>query len=288
MTMLKKTLGVVLALILVLSTSMSTVTNASSDLISLEEKYNFQLVEKNEDFVTVKAEYEGDELYATQNLETNEVTMKAVEKPNNLFGFGKDVVTEFEVEVEEISNDYETVSAVAINKETGDKIKLEMGEDEEKVKAQLPALIPVAQWAGAGLLAWLASHAASITIAGVTAYALTKIAKDMKKKNYDYFTAYLDKNKTDVFVGPALKNKSDAIKHIRRGNSETYNVITKTKTQARQLAEASGNIRTYVFHEKHKKLPGYYDHYHPVKDATNYGSYYGNKEITKNHVWWIQ
>lgn len=288
----KKVAVYMLIFCLILSTGSmfaNTKAKAQSDELSDAEKYNFQLVEKNDDIVTVKAEYEGDELYATLDKNTSEVTMKAVEKPDNLFGIGNEIVTEFNVEVEEISADYETVSAIAIDKKSGKKIKLQKekkNKKNNKVQAQLPALIPVAQWAGAGLLAWLASHAASITIAGITAYAISEVWDKMKDENYNYYTAYLDDDKTDVFIGPALKNKTAAITHIKTANTEKYNVFAKTKTLARELATDAGAKDTYVHHTNSQHGAGYYGHYHPVDKATWYSTYWGSKTPRKNHVWY--
>ncbi len=133
-----------------------------SDVLAEEaEKYNFEIVENTDEVITAKAEYEGQELYATLDKTTNEYTMKAVEKPDNLFGIGEDIVTEYNVEVEEISSDYETVKAEIKEKKTGKAFKVEKSKKDKKdkkVKAQLPVLIPLAQWAGGSLLAWLAMH----------------------------------------------------------------------------------------------------------------------------------
>jgi len=289
---MKKFKNILIYLLLAVFTFSVTITPAAkaetfdSGILAEEaKKYDFQIIENTDDIITAKAKYEGQELYATLDKRTSEYTMKSVEKPQNLFGIGKDIVTEYAVEVEEISSDYETVNAVMKEKKSGKKFKLEKSKKDKKVKAQIP-LIPIATWAGSSLLAWLAMQAAAITIAGVTAYAVTTVWSKMKESGYDYYTAYLDSGKTDVFIGPALKNKTAAIAHLKTGNTENYNVFATSKTLASGLADSAGKIRTNIHHTNSQHGAGYYSHYHPVDSATDYGTYYGNKVNRKNHIWY--
>ncbi len=129
-------------------------------------------------------------------------------------------------------------------------------------------------------------HAASIVIAGVTAYAISTVWEKMRNSDYDYYTAYLDEDKTDVFIGPALKNKDAAKAHLKTGNTENYNVFATSQSLAKNLAIDTGKIPTYIHHTNSQHGAGYYAHYHPVDSATWYGSYYGNKVNRKNHVWY--
>lgn len=296
MKKIKSILVFSLVFILSFTAIISNSTQAADNIVDISEaaiKYNFRIVENNDNRITAKAEYEGQELYATLDKSTSVYTMTSYHKPYSLFGLGRSNVTEYIVDVEEISNNYQNVSAVIRDTTTGKSFKLEKSTFDSKVKAQIPVLIPILTWAGSSLLAWLASHAASITIAGVTAYALTtvwdKIKNDKNKK--EYYTAFLDDNKTDVYIGPAIKNKKDAEKYIKSENSENINVFAISKTLARGLAESSGKVPTYIHHSNSHHGEGYYPHYHPVDSAVLYGSgsssYYGNKVNRNNHIWYV-
>lgn len=73
-----------------------------------------------------------------------------------------------------------------------------------------------------------------------------------------------------IDIGRAL-TYTQAVREVAAGR----NVFTVTKVQARAVALAAGGNATPLFHTKHKKQTGYYDHYHL------------NGHTNDAHVWYL-
>ncbi|WP_214483084.1 hypothetical protein [Bacillus sp. SM2101] len=253
----KKSLAMILSVCIVLMNLGST-NIARADDADKENEIDYKVVETSDDLVTVMTEYKGDELYATLDKTTNEVTLETVEKPKSLLKNGEEKRTKYRVEVEEAhTNGY--ILATVIDDKSKEKIKIEKGENKGKEKidkekeeenivvAQIPLLAgAIIEWGAAGLLAALFAEAASIAIAGIIAYEIAEAWEEMNKSKYDYWTANLDEDKTDVFIGPAIPNRSAAIEWIQVANSEENNVWARTKDKAIDIAKNSGKIETYI------------------------------------------
>ncbi|WP_434749080.1 hypothetical protein [Paenibacillus amylolyticus] len=274
----KKFLSVLLSLVLIITVVIQP--TGATDSTNTDNEYNFELIQKDENIVKVKATRDnGDELYATMDKNTSEVTMEAVEKQQqNLFsilGVTESVneTTLYTVDIETL--DGPIVDATLTNVDTGQAMKI--SENVDRVSAQLPLLVPVVQWGGSALLAWLASHALSITIAGITAYVITDLAADIKRnKQYNYWPAWIRKN--DIYVGgEAFPNDRAAFNWINEKNSGEYNVFARTLSKADQAAKSVTGLSKY--NSEHQGAEGHYPHYHPLEPdrVTQF----------KNHAWFM-
>ncbi|WP_419889532.1 hypothetical protein [Paenibacillus xylanexedens] len=276
--MTKKFLSILLSLVLILTVVIQP--TGATDSTNTDSEFNFELLQKDDNIVKVKATRDnGDELYATMDKNTSEVTMEAVEKQQqNLFSIlgvteGGYETTLYTVDIETL--DGPIVDATITSVDTGEVFKI--SDNVDRVSAQLPALIPVVQWGGSALLAWLASHALSMTIAGITAYVITDIAADIKKnKQYNYWPAWIRKN--DIYVGgEAFKSDRDAFDWIKKKNSGENSVFARTSSKADQAARAVTGLSKY--NSEHQGVEGHYPHYHPLEPD----------RITqfKNHAWFL-
>lgn len=239
----------------------------------------FEVIHDDDQSLTVKGYYEEGELTATLDRETSEVTLTSVEYPNNFLKIGEDQVNEYKAEITTLDPENGDVDAVLTNVETNEQIKLYT--EGEKVEAQLPALVPLIEWAGGALLSYLAAHAVSITIAGVTAYAITELSKNIKKSKYNYWPAWIRNN--DVYVGAdAFKTDGEAFKWISSNDSGEYNLWAKTKSKAEEAARKRSGSNTATAHGAHEHKDGYYDHFHPCF----FNIQAGKPKLYKNHIWY--
>lgn len=269
----KKILSILLSVSLIfLVFNNVVVANGNED----SNEYNFEVIQKDDKLVRVKAEKDGDQLFATLDKETNEITLEAIEQKQNFLskmGVTSSVYSysEFKVDAETIDGDI--VDAIIIDVDTGEEFKLEQGTDS--VQAQwIGVLIPVIEWAGSALLAFLASHALSITVAGIIAYSINDLINDIKKqKNYNYWAAWLRDG--DIYLNPAaFPNDSAAFAYLNTGNSKDINLFAKTSAKSEQAAKKVTGYAKY--NQAHGANDGYYEHYHPVERTG---------EQFSNHVW---
>lgn len=274
----KKFLSVFLSLVLVLTVVIQS--TGATNATNTDEEYNFELIQKDENIVKVKATRDnGDELYATLNKNTDEVTMEAVEKQQTLFsrmGVTDSVYTNtiYSVDIETLDGDI--VDAIVTDVETGETLKISQNVD--RVSAQLPVMVPLVQWGGSALLAWLASHAASMIIAGVTAYVITDLWADMKRnRQVNYWKAWVRHG--DIYVsGEGFKTDRDAFNWLKEENSDDYNLFAKTSSKAEQAARSVTGRAKY--NSPHGSAEGYYPHYHPLDP-------FDMKTQFDNHVWFV-
>lgn len=113
-----------------------------------DQEFDFELIQKDDSVVIVKGTHNnGDELYATLNKITNEITMEAVEKPKGLLKFGKDKKTEYIVQANTIDPTLNEVDVTVIDAETNHQFHI----SPDYVQAQLPALVPLVTWGGTGI-----------------------------------------------------------------------------------------------------------------------------------------
>ncbi len=265
----------ILALVLVFSVLNLSVFAEGKD----GSEGRFEVIHDDENSITVKGYYEEGELTATLNRVTSEVTLTEVEYSNNFLNIGGDKASEYQADITTLDPENGAVEAVLTNVETNEKI--ELYTEGEKVEAQLPALVPLVEWAGGALLSYLAAHALSLTIAGITAYAISELSKDIKKSKYNYWPAWIRKN--DVYVGQdAFKTDGEAFAWINSQDSGEYNLWAKTDAKASQAAKRRKEANGAVGHDAHQHKDGYYNHYHP---------HFFNKQTKQsrqfhNHIWY--
>lgn len=241
------------------------------------EEYNFELVQKDDSIVIAKATHDnGDELYATLDKTTSDITLEAVEKPKGLFKFGNDKRSKFIVKAETIDPALDLVDVTIIDETTQSELRI----SPEYVQAQLPALIPVVTWGGRALLLWLMEHALSMTIAGVTAYVATELLSNIRKSKKNYWPAWVRNN--DVYIsGDAFDTDGQAFAWLKTSNHGDYSLFARTEDKATQAANKQFGYS--VFHREHQTADGFYPHYHPAKQLVTEPWV----ELYKNHVWFV-
>jgi hypothetical protein len=270
--MFKKSISLILSLSLIFTfVSPNIFANNNS---AGNNEYGFEVVQNDDHIVTVKGEHNGDELYATLNRDNNEYTMQVVEKPQGLLSAlvaTESDVTEYAVKPELIDGD--VVEALIINKDTGEELKLEQNTDT--VTAQLPLLVPVLEWGGSALLAFLLKEAAALAIGAITAYLVTDLIADIKKqKEYNYWKAWVRRG--DVYIAPdAFRTDGDAFTYLKTSNNTDVNLFAKTSAKAEQAAKKVTGYAKWAQNEK--TTDGYYPHYHPIERTG---------EQFENHVWY--
>ncbi len=217
---------------------------------------NMKIVQNDDNICKVVGEYDEGTAYAILNKNTNEVTLETVEKSKNkIFGFGKGKSKKYKVKVDKSNS--EELTATIVDEETKQEHKL--SRSKSKVKAQAPLVIPLA-FGVAELIAFLLACAATITIAGVVYYAATDIAEKLRrKKEYNYYAAALNSDKTEVFIAGPYPNDAAAFTAVRAG----ANVFAITDAKAQQAATRGGN-GTPIWHGAYLKGEGYMSHYHPT------------------------
>jgi hypothetical protein len=118
-------------------------------------------------------------------------------------------------------------------------------------------------------------------IAGVTAYIITSVIDKIKKDSYNYYIAFLDANKTDVYVGPPFTYDAAAVTYLNSGDSGDINVFAKTSSKANEAAKKRTGGGYAVYHDGHAFGDGYYPHYHLAKSIS-----FNSFTLFKNHVWY--
>ncbi|QHQ81831.1 SAR2788 family putative toxin [Bacillus subtilis] len=170
---------------------------------------------------------------------------------------GKDIEKKYEVDIEEADGD----DIVATFKDLDTNQVYDVNTKE--AQASFAFLVPIAVVVGGALVEHLVAASLAIVIAGVTYTVATKVrSKLKKKKKYYYYAATLNKNKTNMYIGPAL-SKKQAVSRLRKGD-----VWSVSKSKAKNVAQTAGGGRKPVGPEIHNKKDGkikkgtYYYHYH--------------------------
>ncbi len=288
----KKYIVAFVVIILLLST-MNIQAFAKGKNQSNRQDGGFELIKKNDTEIIVQGTWDEGVLIGTLNRETNEVTIEEIlnETPVNnsqnpfLNNKGKDKhngkKNKYKAKIHTLDPYEGKVDAVLINVDTNEEI--ELYSEGEKVEAQLLPAIPLVTWGGGALLSWLALHAASITIAGITAYALTDVyTKYRENKNYNYWKAWVrEKNgKYDVFVSAEALTDAAAFNWLSSANNKDVNVFAKTGAKAEEAARKTKGASHAYYHDGHSNEDGFYQHQHPAK----YDSA-GKRILFKNHIW---
>jgi hypothetical protein len=229
---------------------------------------NITIVKKDRNIVEVKGVYNGNELYATLDRKTNEITMKAVEKPKSVLNslmVSKDKTTNYKVNIHDAQKG-EKISGEIINSETNQKLLLgNKNESTDKVKAQAPAVIPLIEILGEALLQALIAASATLIVGGVTYVAASEIADTLNDNvDCDYYMAYLGYG--DVYIGSGI-DWSTACSIVKR-NSVNYGVWANSLAKASKLGSNWGGYRLDNPHGD----DGYYYHYHSLA-------------YPKSHIW---
>lgn len=249
------------------------VNNGSIVFAQTSEKDNIKVIINDENICEVVGEYKGDELHAILDKKTSKVTMKSIEKPKNkvrsLFSFSsEDKVKNYEVEIHELMNPEKPgiVSATIIDTDTKKEYKI---EDNDKVKAQAPYVVPLLEILGAPLLQKLGELGLLAIISSATYAIASSIADELSESSQRYFEAYIDWGKNDVFVGPAIdystakaraRNNKDVMCPKAR---DAYDVAKwALKDQFPGTAGLGMNFEPEGPERGGNGDPGYYWHYH--------------------------
>ena len=205
-------------------------------------------------------EYEGDQLYATYNKLTKEITMQSVEKPKLI---GKAKVHNYAVNVDKAIKGDE-ISATLIDMDSKKEYKVSKKHDKEskeydKVQAQGVIMVPLIQWLGAPLLAYLIEVVAIVIVVGVTYVALSSVLDKIKRDSYSYYAAYTVPGDA-VYIGGAI-NYSSAVARLQFGPG--FDVFAKTSSLAYTAAQGAGYGLTPVGPEIGSSPGEQYWHYHP-------------------------
>ena len=236
------------------------VTNVFAAKASVDSQ-QFKIIENNAKILTVMGEYQGDQLYATLDKKTKEITMKSVEKPKlNMIGIplGKDIVHNYTVKVDRALKG--EVSAIVTDNDSKKDYKISKKSD--KVQAQAVIAIPLLEWLGASLLEYLLALFASIVIAGVTYIAVSSVLDDIENDSYDLYAAYTIPGDA-VYIGGVL-DYSDAVARLQMGYDGTgYNdVFAKYESYAYWVALDAGDGYEPVGPEIGSGSGDQYNHYH--------------------------
>lgn len=249
---IKKAISLLVCICFVFSFCMSGIVNAESS--GKIDESMVKVIQNDDKVCTVMATYKGDELYATLDKETDEITMQTVEKPKvSVFGLslGKDKITDYKVAVDTL-NDSE-VSAVITDIETSKEYKI--SENTDKVKAQAVVIIPIIDIFAGLAMRVLAGAVLTTVIAGITYYALENLIDDVRNSQYDYFTAKVWNN--IVWIGAAIP-RSKAIERMKLGQS----IVTKNNALAYDVAWRASGFKTPVGPEISGVGSSYFYHYH--------------------------
>lgn len=220
-----------------------------------KSQYNFQTVQNDKTKTIVKAVYEGDEIYATLDKKTHEVTMQTIEYPK-LMGLkiGDAKKTDYKVKIDEAFEG--KLSATVTNLKNQKEYKF----NREKVKAQF--VIPLVVIIGEVLLDYLISISATIVISGIIYAIASEITDDIVWDDPDYYMAQVTGG--EVYVGSAI----DFSTAVSRATSRK-DVFCKNNSKAKSLANAAGNWSVPIGPEVHGSWdPEYYWHYHPGNQLT--------------------
>lgn len=229
-------------------------------------KGNIKIVQDDGDTCRVVDEYKGDKLYVTLDKKTNEITMKSIEKSKNVICAALDINTKeknYKVKVNDLNNPYKKgeVSATIVDNDSKKEYKI----DNNKVKAQAPAVIPLLDILGAEILEYLGEMGYLMIISGATASLASAIMADLTQKNDRYYTADFEFiTYGPIYVGPAI-SYAEALSRMQSGK----NIMCKYASDAKNVAG-----RVYLDSTKFPPVgpeidagkennPGYFYHYHP-------------------------
>ncbi|PUA38074.1 hypothetical protein C8Z91_16900 [Paenibacillus elgii] len=219
--------------------------------------------------IEVKGTHKGDELYGTYDKATQKITLKAVEKANSPIGFSSLLTSNTNKEVEYDVNLLEaneaSFEATLTEKKTKKEHKIKENgfkiELNDKVKAQLPLIAPVAGILGRAVIERLLGLALAITINGVTWVVASEMADSIRNREEFYYAAKIIQQK--VVISGSI-DYSTAYTRIRTGED----VFCKNQYLAREITRIAGNGLTPGTDpdgETHGDgSDGYYHHYHPL------------------------
>jgi len=254
----KKAISFILCLCLISSFCLTNISRASG--LNEASNSNIEVVCDNDEICTVLASYKDDEVYATLNKITNEITMKVVEKAKaGILGIpsGKSKITDLSVKAD-LSNINE-ISAIITDTKTGRTYKI--GSDSGKVTAQY-VIVPIVTVIGKAALAALAAVAVARVFENTTFYDFTNAINKLKQsKKYDYYAAVIVL-KEDVYLAGGL-TFDDARKRMKAGKD----VCARTKVKAETLCTDVGGGYPPIHHYAHEGQGKYYNHYHPSSSS---------------------
>jgi hypothetical protein len=243
------------------------------------DKNSIKLVQKNSKLVEVNATYNGDDLYATFDRKTREVTMQSVEHPkigNIPIPFGKDKIVNYKVQVhnskdgikfakdvhlagsKQLLSGTSKFSADIIDTETNKKYTI---GSSDKVQAQAFILEPLVDIVGEYLIEDLFAEAEAITYEDTTFVAASTVADQLDNQNQDYYyNAYLDYSAGNVYIGPEITYEL-AWENVSNG----VDVFASGYSAAQYLAsDCSWSGYAPIGPENHDQdNPTYYWHFHP-------------------------
>lgn len=250
------------------------------------EEGEFELLKKDDNEVVVQGKWDQGVLIGTLNLETNEVMIEEILNEtstnevqdfslgNKGKGKGNGKKNKYKAKIHTLDPYEGKVDAVLVNVDTNEEVKLY--SEDDVVEAQIVQAIPLITWGGSALLAWLATQAASLTIAGVTAYALTDVMKKYReKKKYNYWMAWVREG--DVYVSEEALTDSAAFKYLSSSNDKDVNLFARTKDKADEAARKTKGAGGALWHDGHSNADGYYEHFHPYNKTT--------RTKFDNHIW---
>lgn len=230
------------------------------------DKSQIKVVKNDDKLCSVMGTYDDDELYASLDKETNKISMKAVEKPKvNILGIsmGKEKVTNYDVKIDTLVDG--EVSAILTD--IASKKEYKIGKSE-KVKAQVPALIPLVEILGPALLEALGAAATAIVLAGITYYAATTVVQTLRNQSHNYYIARLYNN--ILYIGGAFPSDSAAYAWLQ---STSHNVFAINRGLA---FDAAISCSTHIPPQAIYNIPhgggGYLPHYHPRTQTGQQGS----------------
>lgn len=236
---------------------------------SINDKYT--IVENNSNICTVMTNENGKELYASLNKETDEITVKVIEKTDKkLLGLelGKDKVTVYSVVIEDFRNG--ELTAKLIDKETNREFKVQSKSSLEKVKAQIPVVVGVGVGMAALIEALLAATAVTLTFA--TAMTIVDALKKNNPREPIYFRATCTNPGAEVNMS-SYYTLSSAKSLLAMG----YDFYASNSADAITLCEAVGG----VIGPSNDGNPKNAAHYHPIVYISRSHVFFGSDQNLK-------
>jgi len=265
-TNFRKMIALLVCVCFVFSFCFNSIVSAAND--DKIDKSIVKVVKDNDKECTVMATYKGDELYATINKDTNEITMESVEKPKVKafgIGLGSDKKKGYKVKVDKAVNG--EISAVVVDNET--KKEFKVSKKSDKVIAQIPLAIPLIEILGGLLLEVLLGTIATVVVAGVTYYAASKVIEKLKQKSYQYYAATVVPGDNVYIAGPL--NYATAVARMQMGTGN--DVWAMSSSLAYTVAKGAGYGLSPVGLEIGSGSGQQYYHYHP------YGRMFGTHAL---------
>ena len=219
----------------------------------------------------------GDKVYATYNKEDGDINMEVVEYATHFLGvgLGQKEVTEYEVQVDELS--YENIEATVVNTTTNEVA--EITEELDVVQSQAVLALPVVAVGVIGaLLKALLLLTASLVISGVTYYVVTSVISRLRKNqpSVKHYKAVIRNG--NVYIGQALTSDAAATAHLKVSTGN--NVFSYSAMNAKNICATVSPVKLATANPEKHGDSGYYWHYHPRKNATNV------KEHLPQHCWY--